>query len=628
MKNSSSHYCLSRLLAKEDGNVAIAFGLAAIPAFVIIGAALDFGRSYDTQTRMQNILDAATLAAAAEYQSSKNAAAAEAKLQAFIDAGLSESGMSRAGANGGTGGTNGGTGGTNGGTGGSNTVPSGSIGQVTLSNATFNTSNNTISPTMQVSVGTTLLGLAGISQITTSVSSSATVGQQAAQSVEVSIMVDLTGSMGSTLSGDTNSKIANLRLAGKDMIDILMPENSDAKAAVAIAPFADYVNAGTYAAAATGLSATGAYDNRTNLASTKNGPFSGSYTGYWGTNPASQPAGSQAGATSSGTTYNNAYCANPESTSYVVHSGWYYGNWKTGPKGTKADEDDVGAVKVKRMSSSYSGYWRKYWSNYSQSWYYSWDSDEDDYIIPETTTSVVAGCEQTSQPTGQLISCVTERTDASHKYDDESPTSGGAVGTYNATASGTSNKRNYSSDGKCMVAGRELPKIMPLSKDRASRYSFFDGLGSSSIGGATPGHIGTAWTWYMLSPKWKTVFTSNPAAEYGSARKVAVLMTDGEYNVHYATPTAREQALAICTKMKEAGVEVYTVGFGFGQNTVANATGNSSERAMDLLQQCASGNQYYYFPYNGQKLREAFQAIGNSIVAGSNQRSIPTRMTQ
>jgi hypothetical protein len=280
---------------------------------------------------------------------------------------------------------------------------------------------------------------------------------------------------------------------------------------------------------------------------------------------------------------------------------------------------------------SYTGYWRKSWS--WGGYYYYWDTDESDYIIPETitipgVTTVVPGCEEEAQPTGQLVSCVTERTDATHRYDDENPTSGGAVGAYNATTSGSSNKSNYSSDGKCMVAGRELPKVMPLSKDRASRYSFFDGLGSSSIGGATPGHIGTAWTWYLLSPKWKTVFTSNQPAEYGSARKVAVLMTDGEYNVHYASPTAREQALALCANMKAAGVEVYTVGFGFGQNTVANASGNSSERAMDLLQQCASGNSYYYFPYNGQKLREAFQAIGNSIVAGSNQKSIPTRMTQ
>ena len=189
--------------------------------------------------------------------------------------------------------------------------------------------------------------------------------------------------------------------------------------------------------------------------------------------------------------------------------------------------------------------------------------------------------------------------------------SGSWIGTYNQSTSGTSNKENYSEDGKCYVAGRELPAVIPLTNQKQTLTDFFT---NATVGGATPGHIGTAWAWYMLSPEWSTIWPSSalPTA-YGNDQviKAAVLMTDGEYNVHYASASAATQAAALCTAMKEKGIKVYTIGFGFGVTSTQDST--SEANARSLLTSCSSGTNTYFFPYDSETLRQAFTAIGNQL---------------
>src|SRR6185295_5226191 len=50
------------LLASKNGNVAITFGLAAVPLFGALGAALDFSRISGSQSRLQSAMDASVLA--------------------------------------------------------------------------------------------------------------------------------------------------------------------------------------------------------------------------------------------------------------------------------------------------------------------------------------------------------------------------------------------------------------------------------------------------------------------------------------------------------------------------------------------------------------------------------------
>ncbi|MGE0627516.1 MAG: hypothetical protein AB7O43_06785, partial [Hyphomicrobiaceae bacterium] len=517
--------------------------------------------------------------------------------------------------------------------------------------------------------------------------------------LEVSMMIDLTGSMGwSDAPGSAYSKkIDALQAAGKDLLDIILPTSGahDNDVRVAVAPFADYVNAGSYAAAATGLDAAGgSYANITDLARTRNGAFTGSYSGLTGGS-----AGSQAGVVGgSDDSFDNGYCSAPTTT--TTASVETYNGYRTGvyvPDDSDGDADFGGTIYVsrranrsdefKRISSadgdghtlisynndtytgrfvprltstagltvrtfSYSnrgysytgnigveidsdrdystsgmqalgfvkatnsqGYWKLTRINGNGSASLSWETSGWYLPVYEdlTVTTTTAGCESSVQtkPSAKLISCVTERTDSSNRYTDATPSeANGWIGAYNHGSSGRS---NYSSDGKCNTAGRELPQIIPLTNQRTALDEFFDNM---TVGGGTPGHLGTAWAWYMLSPNWASVFTDSVPAAYGdqNVKKIAILMTDGEYNMYYANGTASgSQALSLCSNMKAAGIEVYTIGFGMGQNVTANASGTAAQRAKYTLEQCSNGAGYHYFPYDGAALRAAFTAIGNSL---------------
>ena len=113
----------------------------------------------------------------------------------------------------------------------------------------------------------------------------------------------------------------------------------------------------------------------------------------------------------------------------------------------------------------------------------------------------------------------------------------------------------------------------------------------------------------MLAPEWRSFWGADvpDVASYSVTNtiKAAVLMTDGEYNSNWANPSASQQAVSLCTAMKEKGITVYTIGFDMSTNP-ANV-------ARQTLISCASPGKYY-FPYNGEELRQAFEQIGNSLV--------------
>src|SRR5437764_13911158 len=49
-------------LASRNGNVAVIFGIAAVPLFGALGAALDFSRVSKSQSTLQSAMDASVLA--------------------------------------------------------------------------------------------------------------------------------------------------------------------------------------------------------------------------------------------------------------------------------------------------------------------------------------------------------------------------------------------------------------------------------------------------------------------------------------------------------------------------------------------------------------------------------------
>ncbi len=74
--------------------------------------------------------------------------------------------------------------------------------------------------------------------------------------------------------------------------------------------------------------------------------------------------------------------------------------------------------------------------------------------------------------------------------------------------------------------------MLPLTSNNTTLTNKIKNL---EIAGSTAGQIGTAWAWYLLSPNWKSLWTASAAQAYnpGKLQKIAVLMTDGEYNLQY-----------------------------------------------------------------------------------------------
>jgi hypothetical protein len=174
----------------------------------------------------------------------------------------------------------------------------------------------------------------------------------------------------------------------------------------------------------------------------------------------------------------------------------------------------------------------------------------------------------------------------------------------------------------------EANTIQPLSNDKTMLKRR---IGKLSEAGSTAGQMGTAWAWYMLSPNWSYLWPSanRPVAYHtGKTEKIAILMTDGEYNTGHCKGIVAEdsgsgsgsnsdhincdaengssnsQAQQLCTAMKtNTGITVYTVGFALGGN----------QTAINTLRNCASDETKFYNAKDGDELRMAFRDIALQV---------------
>ena len=141
--------------------------------------------------------------------------------------------------------------------------------------------------------------------------------------------------------------------------------------------------------------------------------------------------------------------------------------------------------------------------------------------------------------------------------------------------------------------------------------------------GSTGGALGTAFAWYMLSPRWNSVWAGDKAgnaARYSQLkatqsngkpklRKVAILMSDGVFNTRRGwddqdQQDASDDAKAVCTAMNANGIEIYTVGCDLDSLP-------SSERtiAEDTLKSCGSSLEHFYNTLDPAELQNAFRDI-------------------
>jgi Flp pilus assembly protein TadG len=139
-------------------------------------------------------------------------------------------------------------------------------------------------------------------------------------------------------------------------------------------------------------------------------------------------------------------------------------------------------------------------------------------------------------------------------------------------------------------------------------------IDSYGAAGATAGHIGTAWGWYLLSPEWAGVLGASAPEPYGGAMvdKSMIIMTDGIFNRSYLTgstdPTTMgnesyAQFDALCTAIRGKGIKIFTVAFGTGVDARAEAE----------LAQCAGDPANYFDPKTGADLKAAFKEIAKKL---------------
>jgi len=473
-----------RFQADEQGSIAIIFGLMAIVLFAMVGGAIDFGRAVHARYQIQEAVDSAVLAAARVWQMEHDITLAQEKGLAHYN----------------------------------NNKPVSFSSEVSKFTPDFNA--NTISMEAIGDVPTPFLSVLHVTKYTVSAAAQARlqVGENADHSVEVSLMLDVTGSMAGT-------KIADLKAAAKDFVDIVVWNNqSEFTSKVAIVPFSETVNLG---------STTLANNVRGNLR------------------------------TGSCLTSSNP-CSSTLANLLAGLLPWLYGTPATWYKFPKASGSGTNTFKV---------------------------SDR----------------------------CVTERTGAAAFTDDAPDTASRKVGPgYFSSSSSAGNCGGMS----VSTSDTEVNSIQPLTNNKTLLKRRIDKL---TTDGTTAGHLGTAWAWYMLSPNWAYLWpNASQPKPYGTPKlnKIAVLMTDGEYNVMYCNGAAAkgsnspdincnanngsstDQARTLCANMKEKGITIYTVGFQLG---------GSNSTAYQTLEQCASSPDKFFNAEDGVTLRESFQAIALQI---------------
>ncbi|MFZ4605709.1 MAG: pilus assembly protein TadG-related protein [Caulobacter sp.] len=169
---------VSRFLVRakrEDGAVAVQFALLIVPMTVMVFGAIDVSRASGEKARLQDALDAATLAAARSTETT--------------DAGLKTVG---------------------------DKVLSADLAasKAVLASSTYRLEGTKIIATARASMTTSIANLWMDGDMTVGATSEVT---RSSNNLEVALALDVTGSMG-------GSRIADLKLAAKDLVDLVVQD--------------------------------------------------------------------------------------------------------------------------------------------------------------------------------------------------------------------------------------------------------------------------------------------------------------------------------------------------------------------------------------------------------------------
>lgn len=574
---------ISKLGRDKSGQVAILFALSIIPIVAVAGFAIDFQQTVKRKAKVQLVMDSAVLAAARVKQTGASNEEIKLTVQQFMQAQI------------------------------------GGLGGLSCDPTTVVVSENSeeIDASILCEQTTSLIKVVGRDEMPFRVSSASEYG---IDKVDVAFMFDVSGSMNSS------NRLTNLKAAAKEAIDVLLPEGAPAELVedtrLAMVSYNSMVNAGDFFEAVAGVPETRTYEHTVPAAFSESDLTEGSvydemHIGLYDTDTGNLIAEIGDGAfikiedwqdddltiavtlDSShtlygeiesmrmqlrGTEYKNK---NENAEPYALYGGSGIGS---------GEAWDMGDFTIRLRA-------------------YDEDNRNGNKLFDETisfTLGLASRMESYDTSYTVTSTCVWER-DGDDKFTDASPTAGGYLSHRQAwfvednshSAGGWWEVGHPNRPNNSTYDGNECRDHDPveLTNDRTTLNNYIDSL---TAGGWTAGHLGVAWTWYLVAEDWKTVFDGDAEplsySEPDSA-KVVILMTDGAFNaeIYPGQGESDDQARDLCDNMKAKDIKVYAVAL------------NAPQEGKDVLSDCATGPDYYFEPETAAELTEAYQKIATSI---------------
>ncbi|MCR9077611.1 MAG: pilus assembly protein TadG-related protein [Hyphomonadaceae bacterium] len=574
---------LKNLSRDKSGQVAILFALSIIPIVAVAGFAIDFQQTVKRKAKVQLVMDSAVLAAARVKQTGATNEEIKLTVQQFMDAQI-------------------------GGLGGLSCDPT----SVVVSD-----SAEEIDASILCEQTTALIKVVGRDQMPFRVSSASEYG---IDKVDVAFMFDVSGSMNSS------NRLINLKAAAIEAIDVLLPDGASPEliedTRLAMVSYNSMVNAGEFFPDVAGVPATRTYEHTvqplfTEADLTEGNLYDEMHIGLYDTDTGNliseigdgakikiedwqdddltiavtlDPSHDLYGQVDSmrmqlrGTEYKNK-TENGEPYALYGGSGIGYGQaWDMGDF----------TIRLRAYSENYLDGTKLFDETISFS--LALESD----LVPQDKSYTLTS------------TCVWER-DGSDSFTDASPTAGGYLAHRQAWFV---EDRSYSGGGYWEVGHPNRPNNSAYDGDECrdhdpveltnDRNTLTNYVNSLDAGGWTAGHLGVAWTWYLVAEDWKTVFDGDAeplAYTEPDSAKAVILMTDGSFNaeIYPGQGDSDAQARSLCDNMKAKDVKVYAVAL------------NAPQAGKDVLSDCATGPDYYFEPETAAELTEAYQKIATSI---------------
>ena len=577
--------------AREDaGNVAMIFALSIVPICGVVGFAVDFQNTVKQKHRVQVILDSAVLAAARVKQRGENDAAVTKALQEFVAAQM---------------------------------APISTGLNCNAATVAVVPGEDRIRAQVSCAQNTSLTRVLGHQKMDFAATSSAEYG---IDKLDVAFMFDISGSMNS------RSRLVNLKAAAKEAINILLPPDAPAElikdTRLAMVSYNTMVNAGDYFEDVTGVPATRTYTHTIDPEESSTRPDQGDLLDTLEVTLMNADRsreisllGDDAVIAIDDWTARNRTEQRLTVDVKVPSTSPAYGQFQSmrmelrGRERHNQIENIVPYALYGDRRGRYNGQqWRE--GEYSlRIRVYSQRRGRGRKLIDETIDFEIVrsrDAEPVELEYTLTSTCVWER-DGAEKFTDGEPKEGAYLAHRQAWFVEDEDHRDGgvwkvghpNRPDQSWYRGTECRGTEPvgLTNDRNELTTYINRL---TAGGGTAGHLGVAWSWYLVSEHWDGVFTGSTAPLAYSepdSDKVVILMTDGEFNAEIFPEQGRSdaQARALCDSMKSAGVKVYTVAL------------DAPLAGRRVLQYCASGPEFFHQPKTAAELTEAYKQIATSI---------------